>query len=396
MKIQMVDLQGQYQKIKKEVDIGIQEVIDNTQFIKGPQIKLFEENLAKELNVKHVIACANGTDALQIAMMALDLKPGDEVILPVFTYVATAEVIGLLNLIPVMVDVDPDTFCIDVKLIESKITSKTKAIVPVHLFGQCANMAAIMEIATKYNLFVIEDTAQAIGALYNHELGVMNDELNNLENPSTTQNSKFKIQNSYAGTIGHIGTTSFFPSKNLGCYGDGGALMTNDDEIAKKIRMICNHGQSVQYIHDIIGVNSRLDSIQAAVLNAKLPHLKSYAAARNWAAARYDALLGDHPSIIIPKRNPNSTHVFHQYTLQINGKNRDELRKKLADIGIPTMVYYPIALHKQKAFTPYWDGQTNYPVSENLCQTVLSLPMHTELTEDMIQYICKHLIEALS
>lgn len=373
MKIQMVDLQGQYQKIKKEVDAGIQEVIDNTQFIKGPQIKLFEENLAKELNVKHVISCANGTDALQIAMMALELKAGDEVILPVFTYVATAEVIGLLNLVPVMVDVEPETFCIDVNLIESKITSKTKAIVPVHLFGQCANMEEILKISAKYNLFVIEDTAQAIGAIYTFGDG-----------------SKHG-----AGCMGTIGTTSFFPSKNLGCYGDGGALMTNDDQIAKKIRMICNHGQSVQYVHDIIGVNSRLDSIQASVLNAKLPYLKSYQAARNEAAALYDKLLGCHPNFIIPKRNPNSTHVFHQYTLQLSGIDRDEFRKLLADRGIPTMVYYPIELHRQKAFSCFWDGQTEYPIAKMLCQTVLSLPMHTELTENMINFICNQLLEAI-
>jgi dTDP-4-amino-4,6-dideoxygalactose transaminase len=432
MKIQMVDLRGQYEKIKKEVDAGIQAVIDNTQFIKGPQIKQFEEALAAELGVKHVIACANGTDALQIAMMALDLKPGDEVILPVFTYVATAEVIALLGLTPVMVDVDADTFCIDVNLIEAKITPRTKAIVPVHLFGQCADMDAIMQIAKKHNLFVIEDTAQAIGAEYNYEVGSMNYEVRTMNYEVGTMNledskphtSSFIVHSSSAGpayakasagTIGDIGTTSFFPSKNLGCYGDGGALMTNNDELAAKIRMICNHGQSVQYVHDVIGVNSRLDSIQAAVLSAKLPHLKSYAAARNEAAGWYDELLGGHPNIVIPKRNERSTHVFHQYTIRINyevrsmkyeeethsssfivhSSKRDQLRKSLAEKGIPTMVYYPIELHRQKAFAKYWDGVERFPVSEELVQTVLSLPMHTEMTREMIEYVCKAVVESI-
>jgi UDP-2-acetamido-2-deoxy-ribo-hexuluronate aminotransferase len=373
-KIQMVDLKSQYEKIKQEVDLGIQEVINNTQFIKGPQIKKFEDSLAEYLNVKHVIACANGTDALQIAMMALDLKPGDEIILPVFTYVATAEVIALLGLTPIMIDVESETFCIDVNLIESKITSKTKAIVPVHLFGQCANMNEIMKIAAKHHLFVIEDTAQALGANYSFENG-------------NTQR---------AGTIGNIGTTSFFPSKNLGCYGDGGALMTNDDDLAKKIRMICNHGQSIQYVHDVIGVNSRLDSIQAAILNAKLPHLTIYENARNEAANSYDEFLGNHPNIIIPKRNKNSTHVFHQYTLQIKSKDRDEVRKKLAELNIPSMVYYPIELHKQKAFEKYNNQNANFIVSEILCKTVLSLPIHTEMNKEMVKYICENLLKILS
>jgi dTDP-4-amino-4,6-dideoxygalactose transaminase len=353
--------------------------------------------------------------------MALGLKPGDEVILPVFTYVATAEVIALLGLVPVMVDVDADTFCIDVNLIESKITSKTKAIVPVHLFGQCANMDEVMRIAKKHNLFVIEDTAQAIGARWtsNYELLIMNDELKDIHNSELKEihNSSFITHNFSAGAIGHIGTTSFFPSKNLGCYGDGGAMMTNDDELAKKIRMICNHGQSVQYVHDVIGVNSRLDSIQAAVLNAKLPHLREYEAARNQAAAWYDELLGNHPNIVIPKRNPKSTHVFHQYTIRVmryelggmseenikthnsyllplNSK-RDAVRKLLSEQGIPTMVYYPIELHKQKAFEKYWDGAERFPVSEELVQTVLSLPMHTEMTREMVEYVCKAVVESI-
>jgi dTDP-4-amino-4,6-dideoxygalactose transaminase len=373
MEIQMVDLKRQYEKIKSEVDQGIQEVINNTQFIKGPQIKQFEKDLQEALNVNHVIACANGTDALQIAMMALDLKPGDEVLLPVFTYVATAEVIALLGLTPVMIDVDPDTFCIDVDLIESKISKKAKAIVPVHLFGQCANMDEILRIAEKHKLFVIEDTAQAIGAKYTFKDGsVMG-----------------------AGCMGTIGTTSFFPSKNLGCYGDGGALMTNDDALAEKIRMICNHGQTVQYVHDVIGLNSRLDSIQSAVLNAKLPHMSEYESARNQAAQWYDDFLSNHDNLIIPKRNPNSTHVFHQYTLQIVGKNRDKVRSMLLERGIPSMVYYPIELHKQKAFSQFWDGSERFPVSEQLVSTVLSLPMHTELTYEMVRYISENLIDVL-
>ena len=386
----MVDLKSQYNKIKAEVDAGIQEVLDNTSFIKGPQIKIFEESLAEYLNVKHVIACANGTDALQIAMMALDLKSGDEIILPVFTYVATAEVIALLGLTPVMVDVEPETFCIDAKLIESKITSKTKAIVPVHLYGQCANMDEIMSIAKKHNLFVIEDTAQALGASY---------DLGN-EKWEMRKNSQLPSPNSQkAGTIGNIGTTSFFPSKNLGCYGDGGALMTNDEELAKKIRMICNHGQSVQYVHDVIGVNSRLDSIQAAILNAKLPHLTSYETARNEAASWYDELLGNHPNIIIPKRNPQSTHVFHQYTIQIRNAKyemRNSIREELQKCGIPSMVYYPIELHKQKAFEKYNMNNEQFPVAEMLCKTVLSLPIHTEMNKEMVEFICKNLLEIIN
>ena len=379
----MVDLKSQYEKIKMEVDAGIQEVINNTQFIKGPQIKIFEDNLATSLGVKHVIGCANGTDALQIAMMALDLKPGDEVILPVFTYVATAEVIALLGLVPVMVDVDIDTFCIDINLIESKISSRTKAIVPVHLFGQCANMDEVMRIAKKHNLFVIEDTAQAIGSVY---------QFSSISNKMAIEDSLDPRTSQKAGTIGHIGTTSFFPSKNLGCYGDGGALMTNDDELAKKIRMICNHGQSVQYVHDVIGVNSRLDSIQAAILNAKLPHLKEYEVERQNAASWYDEILGNNSNIVVPKRNANSTHVFHQYTIQLAGIDRDKLRSQLAEKGIPSMVYYPIELHKQKAFEIYHKAGETYPISAQLCQTVLSLPMHTELSKETVSFIASQVI----
>ncbi len=370
----MVDLKSQYKNIKVEIDLAIQEVIDNATFIKGPQVKAIEENLAQYLNVKHVITCANGTDALQIAMMSLNLKHGDEIIIPNFTYVATAEAIALLGLTPVFIDVELETFCIDTKKIENKITDKTKAIVPVHLFGQCANMDEIMQIAKKHNLFVIEDNAQTLGAKY------------------TFENGNIKS----AGAMGNIGTTSFFPSKNLGCYGDGGAIMTNDEELAKKIRVICNHGQSVQYTHEIIGVNSRLDSIQAAVLNTKLPHLTSYENARIKAANWYDELLGNHPNIIIPKRNPQSTHVFHQYTIQLKNKNRDSIRKHLAARNIPSMIYYPIELHKQPAFAKFNTNNENFPVTEMLCKTVLSLPIHTEMNKEMVEFIAKSLIEIIN
>jgi dTDP-4-amino-4,6-dideoxygalactose transaminase len=371
--IQMVDLKSQYQRIKGEIDVAIQGVIENAQFIKGPSVKEFETNLCKYLNVKHVISCANGTDALQIAMMALGLKPGDEVIVPVFTYIATAEVIGLLGLIPVMVDVDADTFCIDVNQIEAVITELTRAIVPVHLFGQCANMDAIMTIAQKYNLFVIEDTAQAIGAVY------------------TFQDGSTKS----AGCIGDIGTTSFFPSKNLGCYGDGGALFTDNDELAEKLRMICNHGQKVQYIHDVIGVNSRLDTIQVAILNVKLKYLREYEENRRQAADWYDEALKDFKWLQTPMRVANSTHVFHQYTLKIKGgkKVRDKVKSILAESGIPSMIYYPLPLHLQKAFSLSNYGEGTFKVSEELCDCVLSLPIHTELNKGQTLLIANFLID---
>lgn len=367
----MVDLKGQYLNIKSEVDNAIQSVIDRTQFIKGGDVKEFEQNLAEYLQVKHVISCANGTDALQIAMMALGLKPGDEVIVPVFTYIATAEVIGLLGLVPVMVDVDPATFCIDVAQVAAKITSRTKAIVPVHLFGQCANMEELMKVAVSNNLYVIEDTAQAIGAKY------------------TFKNGDVKS----AGCIGDIGTTSFFPSKNLGCYGDGGAMFTNDDKLAEKIRMICNHGQKVQYVHDVIGVNSRLDTIQAAILNVKLARLREYEKARNRVAESYDRIMCDCDWLEIPERNSQSSHVFHQYTLKIKGGKeiRNNLRKSMAEKGIPTMIYYPIPLHLQKAFATEDLGVGSFPVSETLCDSVLSLPIHTEMTEQMVLSITDNL-----
>ena len=372
-KIQMVDLKGQYQKIKTEVDAAMNEVISSTSFINGPAVKEFQSDLETYLNIKHVIPCANGTDALQIAMMALDLKQGDEVITANFTYVATAEVIGLLGLSPVLVDVNQDTFNIDIESIERNITSKTKAIVPVHLFGQCADMERIMAIAKKHNLYVIEDTAQAIGADYSFSDG----------------------RNFKAGTIGTIGCTSFFPSKNLGCFGDGGAIFTNNDELAKKIRMIAHHGQSVQYVHEVLGVNSRLDSIQAAILKIKLKHLDEYALSRNKVADFYDKAFSNHSKIKIPSRSKNSTHVFHQYTLQIIGYDRSELRQKLTEHGIPAMIYYPIPLHKQNAYKNERFKTNDFPITQKLCDTVLSLPMHTELDEETLNYITNTLLRII-
>lgn len=372
-KIQMVDLKSQYQKIKSEVDAAIQNVIDNTAFINGPEVKAFQQELENFLGVKHVIPCANGTDALQIAMMALGLKPGDEVITADFTYVATAEVIALLGLTPVLVDVVPDTFDIDLNAVEKAITPKTKAIVPVHLFGQCADMEALMKLAKKHNLFVIEDTAQAIGAEFTYSDGTKHQ----------------------AGTMGTVGCTSFFPSKNLGCYGDGGAIYTNDDNLAKSIRMIANHGQSVQYYHDSIGVNSRLDSIQAAVLRIKLRELNNYAQARNAAAAYYDKAFANHPKLKTPGRAKNSTHVFHQYTLQLIGVDRIALRDYLASKNIPAMIYYPVPLHLQKAYTDPRYTAGDFPVTEKLCASVISLPMHTELDVDTLKFITDSVLEFL-
>lgn len=370
-KIQMVDLKTQYEKIKSDVDKGIQEVINNTAFINGPAVKEFQKDLETYLNVKHVIPCANGTDALQIAMMALGLKPGDEVITADFTYVATAEVIGLLGLVPVLVDVKEDTFEISIDAIEKKITSKTKAIVPVHLYGQCCNMEAIMALAKKHNLFVIEDVAQALGADYIFADG-----------------SKKK-----AGTVGNVGCTSFFPSKNLGCYGDGGAMYTNDDDLAAKLRMIAHHGQSKQYIHDVLGVNSRLDTIQAAVLKVKLKQLDNYAKARNNAADFYDKAFANHPKIKTPARAKFSTHVFHQYTLKLNGVDRDRLREFLAERNIPSMIYYPIPLHKQNAFKSDRNKEVDFPITMKLCSSVISLPMHTELSNETLKFITDSILE---
>ena len=365
--LQMVDLKTQYAHLKSEIDREMQEVLDSCIFIGGPKVNAFRESLEQYLGVKHVIPCANGTDALQIAMMALGLKPGDEVIVPAFTYVATAEVIGLLGLTPVMTDVDPGTMNITAAHIEAAITPRTKAIVPVHLFGQSADMEPIMALAAKHNLFVIEDNAQAIGADYRYSNG------------STAK----------TGAIGHFGCTSFFPSKNLGCYGDG-AIMTNDDALAAKARMIANHGQSKMYYHDEIGVNSRLDAMQAVILNAKLKHLDQYNAARNRAADYYDRVFGQIPQLSIPAREPNSTHAFHQYTLKINTpdpvQTRDALKAYLLEKGIPCMIYYPVPLYKQPAFAQYWNGG-ELPVTEALCASVFSLPMHSELTDEILAEI---------
>lgn len=372
-KIQMVDLIGQYQKIQKEVDEAVLNVIRSSAYINGPEVKSFKAELEAYLKVKHVIPCANGTDALQIAMMALGLKPGDEVITADFTYVATAEVIALLGLTPVLVDVYPDTMDINVEAIEKAITPKTKAIVPVHLFGQCADMERILAVAKKHNLYVIEDTAQAIGADYTFSDGRV----------------------AKAGTMGDIGCTSFFPSKNLGCFGDGGAMYTNNDDYAAKMQMIANHGQSVQYYHDTIGVNSRLDSIQAAILRIKLRHLDNYAAARNKAADYYDKAFAGHPKLKTPKRAKNTNHVFHQYTLQLSGADRSALKDFLATKEIPMMIYYPVPLHLQKAYPDPRYKQGDFPVTEQLCASVFSLPMHTELDEETLKYITDSVKEFL-
>jgi UDP-2-acetamido-2-deoxy-ribo-hexuluronate aminotransferase len=372
--IQMVDLKGQYEKIKNEVDAGIQDVINTTAFINGPQIEKFQKNFESYLDIKHVITCANGTDSLQIAMMALELQPGDEVIVPAFTYVATAEVIALLKLKPVMIDVDADDFNLAIEQIEAAINSKTKAIVPVHLFGQAAYMESIMKIAAQYNLFVIEDNAQAIGADYIFADG-----------------TKKKL-----GCIGHIGSTSFFPSKNLGCYGDGGALMTNDDELAKKMKMIANHGQSIKYVHDVIGCNSRLDTLQAVILDVKLKYLDKYRDARNAVADSYDAAFNNISELTIPKRVSYSNHVFHQYTVKVKDGRRDELKKYLEGKGIPSMIYYPMPLYKQRAFSNFTPLGFTLPNTERHCNEVLSLPIHTEMTEDTTAYIIENIIKYFS
>ena len=372
-KIQMVDLQSQYAKIKQDIDAGIQEVIDTAAFVKGKKVTEFQHHLEQYTGAKHVINVGNGTDALQIALMGLGLKPGDEVITPTFTFIATAEVVALLGLTPVVVDVDWNTMNMDIESVRRAITPRTKAIVPVHLFGQCADMEAIMELANEHHLYVVEDACQAIGAKYT------------FANGETKQ----------AGTIGHIGCTSFFPSKNLGCYGDGGAIFTNDDELADRMTAIANHGCRVRYHHDEIGVNSRLDSIQAAVLDAKLPHLDEYIAARQKAAAYYDKVFANCEQLLIPGRQPHSTHVFHQYTLRVVGANRDKLREGLAERGIPAMIYYPVPLHQQKAYLDprYKDG--DFPVAERLASCVLSLPMHTELDEEQLEYITSNVLELI-
>jgi len=363
--IQMVDLKGQYKKIKEQVDSAILNVIETTAFIKGPEVKAFQEELQDYLGVKHVIPCGNGTDALQIALMALGLKPGDEVITANFTFAATVEVIGLLNLVPVFVDVDRDTFNINIEALQKAITPQTKAIIPVHLFGQCSNMEAVMKIAKENKLFVIEDTAQAIGSDYTFSDG-------------RTQKT---------GTIGNVGTTSFFPSKNLGCYGDGGALFTNDDELAKRLGAIVNHGMYKRYYHDEIGVNSRLDSIQAAVLRVKLPYLDEYCAARQRVAEYYNNAFLDIEQLETPEISKNSTHVFHQYTLKTNNINRAELIEFLKQKGVPAMIYYPVPLHQQKAYVRPEFKDEDYPITMELCKSVISLPIHTEMDEEQLKYI---------
>ena len=379
----MVDLQGQYQQIKESVNTSIEEVLSSSAYINGPLVHEFQSDLEKYLGVKHVIPCANGTDALQIAMMGLGLEQGDEVITADFTFAATVEVIGLLKLTPVLVDVDSETYNIDIDALKKAITPKTKAIVPVHLFGQVANMDAVMEIADAHKLFVIEDNAQAIGANYTFKNG-----------------TKKK-----AGTIGNVGTTSFFPSKNLGCYGDGGAIFTNDDELAHRIRGIVNHGMYTRYYHDVVGVNSRLDSIQAGVLKAKLPHLDTYCNARRTAARFYNNAFSNNPNIITPTTKSNATnnckeiceicdcHVFHQYTLQITNGKRDDLHKHLLENGIPNAIYYPVALHAQKAYADSRYNEHDFPVTNALIKTVISLPMHTELDNEQLTHITKTILD---
>ena len=361
----MVDLKSQYEKIKEEIAAGIQNCLDTTAFINGPAVKEFQQDFEQYLGVKHVIPCANGTDALQIALMALGLKPGDEVICPAFTYVATAEVIGLLGLIPIMVDVDPETFNISLENLEQYVTDKTKAIVPVHLYGQSADMEQVLAFAKKHNLFVVEDNAQAIGSDYTFSDGTVKK----------------------TGTIGEIGCTSFFPSKNLGCYGDGGALMTNDDELAGKIRMITNHGQEKKYYHQVLGCNSRLDTLQAEILKVKLKHLDTYSGARNKMADYYDQHLSEIAELQIPKRSAFSNHVFHQYTLKIKNGKRDALQQFLAEKNIPSMIYYPLPLYHQEAFRPYVSADFYLPITDLLCQEVLSLPIHTEFNQESSDYV---------
>ncbi len=369
----MVDLKRQYEKIQQEIDAAAIDVIRSTQYINGPEVKAFQQELESYLGVKHVVPCANGTDALQVAMMALDLKPGDEVITTTFTFVATVEVIALLGLTPVLVDVLPDTFNIDPESLKKSITPKTKAVVPVHLFGQCTDMDQIMQIARDNNLYVIEDAAQAVGSDYLFKDGTAKK----------------------AGTIGHIGCTSFFPSKNLGCYGDGGAIFTNDDALAQRMRVVVNHGMETRYYHDSVGVNSRLDSIQAAILRIKLRHLDQYAAARQKAANYYDMMFKDYPGLEIPARSPFSTHVFHQYTLKTKGVDRFGLQKYLGEKEVPAMVYYPVPMHMQKAYDDPRYEKGDFPVSEALSESVISLPMHTELDEEQLKYICANVLEGM-
>ena len=370
----MVDLKSQYLKIKPVIDTAIQSCIDTSSFIKGPQVNVFEKHFGQYLNVNHVISCANGTDALQVAMMALGLQVGDEVIMPAFTYVATAEVTALLGLKPVLVDVDSHTFTISPTALEAAISPKTKLVVPVHLFGQCADMQSIIDLCTAHDLLLLEDAAQAVGATYTFTEG----------------------KTSTAGAMGALGTTSFFPSKNLGCFGDGGAVYTNDDALAAKVRMIANHGQVRKYEHEAIGVNSRLDSIQAAILTQKLVYLPTYTEARQRAADVYDGALRNLAAVDIPYRSPHSTHVFHQYTLKVPATERDTLKEYLSRKNIPSMIYYPMPLHHQKAYAGVARVPGDLSVTEELCRRVISLPMHTELSDDQIHYIAEAVIDYFS
>ena len=372
--IQMVDLKAQYEKIGSEIDVAIKSVLESTAFIKGPDVKLFEEELQEYMGVKYVVSCANGTDALELAMMALGLKPGDEVITTNFTFIATVEVVALLGLKLVIVEPDPGSFTISIDAVKKAITPNTKALVPVHLFGQCADMESLMEIAKKHNLYIIEDAAQATGSDY------------------IFRNGSIKK----AGTIGHIGTTSFFPSKNLGCYGDGGALYTNDDVIAKKLRSIANHGMKVRYHHDDIGINSRLDSIQAAILRVKLKHLTQFNAARRSVADRYDNAFAGCKSLTVPERVSYSSHIFHQYTLKVKNGKRDELKKFLESKNIPSMVYYPGPLHVQEAYKYLGYKENDFPVTTLLCKEVLSLPMHPDMEQEQIDYITLNILNFFS
>jgi len=372
IKYQMVDLVGQYKKIKPEIDAAIMEVMENATFIKGPAVKRFHQHLESYLDVKHVIPCGNGTDALQLALMALDLKPGDEVITTSFTFIATAEVIALLNLTPVLVDVIPGTYNIDPAAVEEAVTDKTKAIIPVHLFGQCANMDDIMAVAQKHNLFVVEDTAQALGANYTFKDGTVKK----------------------AGAIGNIGCTSFFPSKNLGAFGDGGAVFTNSDKLAERLRVFANHGMKVRYYHDLVGINSRLDSMQAAIIDIKLSHLDEYAKARQVAANFYNRAFAKTDKIKTPFTANFTTHVFHQYTMVLaDGVDRKGLQEHLAEKGIASAVYYPVPLHLQKAYKDARYGEGDFPITEHLSNHVLSLPIHTEMTESILKEIADSVLE---
>ena len=369
--LQMVDTKTQYHKIKTEVDEAVISVLESSQFIGGKVVNDFAANLATYHNSKHVIPCANGTDALQIAMMALGLQPGDEVITPSFTYIATVEVAALLHIKPIFVEVDPKTFCIDPAVIEKAITPKTKAIIPVHLYGHAADMEPIMDIAARHNLFIIEDNAQGIGNVYTFSDG--------------TQKK--------TGSIGHIGCTSFYPSKNLGAYGDGGAMFTNDDALAEKLKMIASHGQSKRYYHDVVGCNSRLDALQAAILDIKLKHLDEYIDARRKAADFYDAAFDGIEKITVPYRSPNNRHVFHQYTLTLNGVDRDALHQFLADNGVPSMIYYPVPAHKQKMFDAFGGSDFQLDVTDWLTKRVISLPIHTELDEEQQNFVISKLLQ---